>query len=238
MNLWYNTNMKSSWYDLKNAAILLRENGNSIRFIEKNLGIPRSTLSGWLKGIKLSDYQLKKLNDNRLRSLAIAKQSRINESETIKRVSELGAKEEANKVISSLEISKSLRSLSLALIYMNSISTLSSNRRKIIRSKDPGVLEYIVNTLNLVERIDRDDLKIILKLSANHSRIKEVEYWCKKLSLSPTNFTDILIDNRYKFDQRAEDHGECSIMCGNIALINKLVYLNKLFYERVLELGT
>ena len=47
--------MRSKWFELKPDAIKLRKKGLSIREIELRLGIPRSTLSGWLKDIKLSD---------------------------------------------------------------------------------------------------------------------------------------------------------------------------------------
>lgn len=52
--------MYSKWYELKPKAVELRKEGTSIREIEKLLSIPRSTLSGWLKNIKLTTEQ--KLN--------------------------------------------------------------------------------------------------------------------------------------------------------------------------------
>ena len=45
--------MQSKWFELKPTAVKLRRKGFSIGKIEYNLGIPRSTLSGWLKNIEL-----------------------------------------------------------------------------------------------------------------------------------------------------------------------------------------
>lgn len=53
--------MKSRWSELKPAAFRLRKGGFSIRDIEKRLGIPKSTLSGWLQKVELSEEQSKKL---------------------------------------------------------------------------------------------------------------------------------------------------------------------------------
>jgi hypothetical protein len=53
--------MESKFLPLKSRATSLRKRGLSIRCIENKLGIPRSTLSGWLKDIKLSGNQRKKL---------------------------------------------------------------------------------------------------------------------------------------------------------------------------------
>ena len=51
--------MVTRWFDIKDKALDLRQGGKSIRFVEKKLGIPRSTLSGWFKNIILTDTQLK-----------------------------------------------------------------------------------------------------------------------------------------------------------------------------------
>jgi len=47
--------MVTRWFDIKDKALDLRQKGKSIRFVEKKLGIPRSTLSGWFKNIILTD---------------------------------------------------------------------------------------------------------------------------------------------------------------------------------------
>ena len=56
--------MRSRCYELKLRARNLRKNGHSIGGIEHRLGIPRSTLSGWFKDIKLTPQQKKKLFAN------------------------------------------------------------------------------------------------------------------------------------------------------------------------------
>ena len=54
--------MQSNWYELKDKACKLRKKGISIRTIEQQLKIPRSTLSGWFKHIQLTKRQLRELD--------------------------------------------------------------------------------------------------------------------------------------------------------------------------------
>ena len=49
--------MKSKWYESKEIAITLRKSGLSMTLIERKLGIPRSTLSGWFKTVQITEEQ-------------------------------------------------------------------------------------------------------------------------------------------------------------------------------------
>ncbi len=55
--------MTSKWFKSKPEAVTLRKQGKSIKFIEKKLGIPSSTLSGWFKNILLTEKQKLKLEN-------------------------------------------------------------------------------------------------------------------------------------------------------------------------------
>src|SRR4030095_5941011 len=66
--------MQSVWYELKPAAIHLRKRGRSLRFIESTLGISRSTLSGWLKDVELTESQKSDLLASKQSSLVKARE--------------------------------------------------------------------------------------------------------------------------------------------------------------------
>ena len=69
--------MRSKWYESKEQAIALRRSGRSIRKIEKQLGIPRSTLSGWFKQVELSESQKEKLRQDWMNSLAAGRKKAV-----------------------------------------------------------------------------------------------------------------------------------------------------------------
>lgn len=53
----YNYTMKSKWFKYKKEVLELRQKGISMTAIERQYGIPRSTLSYWFKDLKLTDAQ-------------------------------------------------------------------------------------------------------------------------------------------------------------------------------------
>lgn len=65
--------MSSKWSNLKLDAIRMRKAGVSIRSIEQTLGISRSTLSGWLEHINLTQKQKLKLTNNQFIALKKAR---------------------------------------------------------------------------------------------------------------------------------------------------------------------
>ncbi len=69
--------MQSRWFELKTTAVKLRRKGFSIGKIEYHLGIPRSTLSGWLKNIELSQKQKEKLTQNWKNALVKARKKAV-----------------------------------------------------------------------------------------------------------------------------------------------------------------
>jgi len=69
--------MKSRWFHLKDKAIKLRKTGLSIGFIERKLGIPRSTLSSWFRDISLTSNQKRRLKQNWINGLKKARKEAV-----------------------------------------------------------------------------------------------------------------------------------------------------------------
>ena len=65
--------MISKWFELKPTAVSLRKNGLSINAIEEELGIPRSTLSGWFKDVVMEDTHKARLQKNKEEAWARAR---------------------------------------------------------------------------------------------------------------------------------------------------------------------
>src|SRR3989344_3602666 len=111
--------MKSKWYEYKSDAIRLRKNGISIVKIEQRLKIPRSTLSGWFRDIKLSEKQKEKLLFSKQQGLIKARKNAIvwHNKQKENRLKE--AEEAARKVINSINIAdRNILELALAMLYL------------------------------------------------------------------------------------------------------------------------
>src|SRR3990172_10318403 len=94
--------MRSRWFKLRTTAVKLRQKGNSIREIEKRLKIPRSTLSGWFKHIKLTKKHQNKLKRNWLKALGKARLQAALWHNQQKELRIKIAEKEANKLLTNL----------------------------------------------------------------------------------------------------------------------------------------
>src|SRR5665213_3656913 len=97
--------MQSRWFNLKDAAIALRQNGHSIKTINRNLGIPISTLSGWLKNVELTEQHKIQLQKNRSNGLINARLKATEWHRTQKTLRMLQAKHQAKNTLDRVELS-------------------------------------------------------------------------------------------------------------------------------------
>ena len=95
--------MQSKWYESKPKALELRQKGTSLREVEKILHIPKSTLSGWFRSIKLSEKQKLRLKVNQLKHLQKARKQAIKWHNLQREIRLKNAEEEAEKVLSKLD---------------------------------------------------------------------------------------------------------------------------------------
>ena len=111
--------MTSKWYELKDSAIKLRQRGFSIGEIERRLGIPRSTLSGWLKNIKLTAEQKEKLLQKWKNGLIKARQGAVvwHNAQKAERIKE--AEKSAKETLKNINLNdKNILELALAFLYL------------------------------------------------------------------------------------------------------------------------
>src|SRR6266576_3750456 len=111
--------MISRWFELKSKATSLRESGYSIRDVENELGIPRSTLSSWFKSIKLSIKHKRALKIRWDKALIKARKEALVWHNEQKRLRLEKAEEEALGIIEELDLgNKKVLELTLAMLYL------------------------------------------------------------------------------------------------------------------------
>ncbi len=98
--------MVSKWIRFKEKALEMRRAGLSIRHIELELGIPRSTLSGWFKDVKLSKEQKNILHKKWLKGLASSREKARDWHNSQKAGRLLTANNEAEKIIEKIDLVK------------------------------------------------------------------------------------------------------------------------------------
>ena len=225
--------MKSQWYDKKDQSISLRKQGLSITEIEKLLLVPRSTLSGWFKNVKLSDdhkFRLKQNSDLALVKARV-KASAWHRAQKASRLQK--AKEEAELVLKEVDINDSVGELAAAMLYLGEGA---KNNTTAIGNSNPLILKFFVAVLRKKYGLKSEQIRCELHLRADQKSDEMKDYWSKELDLPPSSFRTVVFDQRTAGRPTYPGYrGVCIINCGNIAIQRKLIYLYNQFCQRVID---
>lgn len=226
--------MLSKWYELKSKAIKMRENGNSIREVEKLLDIPRSTLSGWFKNIKLSAAQKTKLDQNWQNALGNAREKALiwHHSQKEKRLKD--AENQALQVLDNIKLeNKYLLEVALAMLYLGEGSKTNLTS---LGNTNPLVLKFFIKSLKDLYRVDKSEIKCDLHLRSDQNSQEMVGYWSQELEIPKARFL-VYKDRRLaKSETYPSYKGVCLVRCGKIALQRRLSYLGEEFCRRTINL--
>ncbi len=219
---------------MKTQAIALRKKGSSIGYVEKNLKIPRSTLSGWFKGIELSKFQKQKLFYNWKQALIIARQKAVIWHNTQKAARILQAELEAQSVLSRIKTDNNVLDLALAMLYLGEGFKAAPNTA--MGNSNPLLLKFFVSVLRKNYHLEISKIKCELHLRADQNPLVIKRYWARELKLPLKNFITVSIDQRTKGSATYTDYkGVCVVRCGQVAIQRKLLFLGKLFCEGIIN---
>jgi len=227
--------MRSKWYHIKNRIIELRQQGYSYRKLEAKFGVPRSTLSGWLKNIKLTKGQKKKLRDEWKKGLVHARSKAIlwHNAQKNNRIEE--ARSKAKRALSQIRIEdKGVLRIALALLYLG--EGTKKNEETALGSTDPIILRFFMKTLEVVYGLDMRMMRFELALRADQNPEKIKLYWAKTLGIPTWCIKQINIDKR-TMGTKTYDHykGVCHIRCANVAIQRELLFLSKMYCQAVID---
>lgn len=186
--------MRSKWFKLKPQAIKLRQEGKSLREIEKELSIPRSTLSGWLRSIPLEKEHLTELKRRHLNALERARKASIiwHNQQKINRIKL--AEGEADELLSNINFDQEIIELSMALLYLGEGAKKSPTTS--IGNTDPLILKFFLDVMINIYKVKIDQIRFDLHLRADQD-IEEIRnYWSQKLNVPTTKFKYVTIDKR------------------------------------------
>lgn len=172
----------------------MRKRGFSYSEIENRLHIPKSTLSFWLKKIKLTPEQMKKLNDKRTETAkanALKKTSRVSRMiEEIKNTSSLEVK----------EISKKELWLMGIVLYWKNGNKSDLKKGVHFSSSDPDMIKLFLKWLREAGGIKDEEIKFDIFMTGKRTNKNNlIDYWSRVTGFTKGRFLSVYfqkVDNK------------------------------------------
>ncbi|MFH0951389.1 MAG: helix-turn-helix domain-containing protein [bacterium] len=165
---------------LKARAVIMRQRGLSYGEISKKLGVPKSTLSLWLKGLELTDEQKKRLYTKQTFALNSGPQSQKNRR-----------KREIDDIISKavLEIKMpvsidSYRFFGVALYWAEGSKTNMFH----MTNSDPNLILFWVRWLEKIFNIPAEQLKARLNIYPQQNEKEIIKFWSDLTGIPVVSF--------------------------------------------------
>ncbi len=215
--------MKSKWFNLKDKAITLRKKGYSIKNIESKLKIPRSTLSGWFKNVKLTQKQKDQLLLNWKNGLIIAqkKGGQWHYEQGQKRREKI--RREVKEFTSTIRINKPIGELILATFYLAEGSKTENSFG--IANSNPKILKGIINLLRFLYILDESKFRCSLHLRKDQEEKSLKTFWSNTLNIPESKFTKSQFDKRTIKKTYSHYKGVCVVNYFDMALQRRVLYI-------------
>jgi hypothetical protein len=208
----------------KDAALRMRRAGLSIRTIEVQLSIPRSTLSGWFRDISLTPAQQARLRQERDRGLVQARKQAVRWHNAQKEARLREAELYASELLKRVKRDPVLVELALAFLYLG--EGTKTNDQTALGSSDPRIARFFVQALRKQYRVPLMRIKCYLHLRADQDPAALTRYWSRQLGVPITNFGKPSIDLRTAGRPTLPRYkGVCAIYAGTVAIQRRLLYI-------------
>lgn len=165
---------------LKSAAIKLRKQGNSYREISKKLDISKSTLSYWLKDVKLKPVHQRRLYTKQVRIL-----SKGPKSQKERRAREVKLLVDQAKGSINLPLDGEVfRFFGVGLYWAEG----AKGKMMQITNSDPHLILFMVRWLEKVFSVKPNKLRVYLNLYPQQDEAKIKKFWSDLTDIPLVNF--------------------------------------------------
>lgn len=165
----------------KNKAIELRKREMSYSQIKSKLGVNKSTLSGWLSGMPLSE--------KRIRELTSHNPMRIERYRNTMR-----SKKDARLNLIYKEVSKDIGLLSKRDFFIAGLFLYWGEGGKVNKSMvsftntDPDMIKYFIKWVTTCLKVKKERLYVILHLYKDMNIKDSIDFWSKEIDIKIEQF--------------------------------------------------
>lgn len=216
--------------DLKLKARILRKKGLSIGEIQKRLKVSRSSVSIWVRDIRLTKKQLEKLYLNKktgnLKGSIIAAMNKIKTREELtKRLMKEGEKEIGR-------LSKRDKFITGIAMYFAEGDKTDGDVG--FSNSDPWAIKFMVDWFREICKIPSNKLKASLYLHDNLDEMKAKQFWFQLTNIPLDQFTKTYIvkNNPHRLRKTKHIYGVLKVRVGNVRIHRKIMgWISGIFKE-------
>lgn len=216
----------------RRRAIELRLAGHAYSSIKDILQVNKSTLSGWLKNVPLSQEQLETIGKNgsakRVESYiktAREKRERIDREYYLDQKSKLLPISERDYFIAGL------------FLYLGEGAKSTRSRIQITNS-DPTIIKFSLFWIVGILGIDKRKVRVQLHLYSDMDIGAEIKFWQNITTLQKDQFIKPYIKkgSSQKIDHPSFGHGTCAIYCHDAKIKDEIMAGMKVITDSVMRL--
>ncbi len=216
-------------YKDKSKAIELRKRGYSYNQIKKELGLSKSTLSGWLADYPLSEKRINELRANNPRRIEKYIATMRTKREVKFSIGLQKAKKDIGKITQ--------RELFIAGFFLYWAEGGKTKRNSLILTNtDPSMLKVHLRWLEILG-VSKEKLKIKLHLYKDMDMYKEISFWSKELGIEKSKFNKTWMKDSKMSNLTYKNnfgHGTCNIIL-NDTIMATYVLMGIKFVANVLS---
>ena len=214
---------------LRGESIKLRLQGYTFGQIKRELGVAKSTLSGWVRKLPLSEEQILLLSKNRLisRDIRIEKFRQTARNKWIARLKTKLSEQE--KVLLPL----TEKELFIAGVFLYWGEGSKQRGTVAISNTDPRVIKFALHWLTKVLGVQKEKVYVRLHLYKDMDRNAEESFWSDTLNIPKCQFKASYVKktNREGITYKSFGHGTCNLLCFSVDLSEKIAMSIKAISE-------
>jgi hypothetical protein len=205
--------------DEKNQVKLMRKAGKGIREISKELGLAKSSVSGWCKGIVLTDSQLERLKAKRPDKNYGAIANKVKREVEVDAI-RLRAKLDFDKI--QKDESRRIDDVCTALYWAEGAKR--NSKQVDFTNSDPEMARLIMWWLRNIHKVPESKFRAAIYYHLGQDELEIKKYWSEITGISLQNF------HKSIFKKEGTGHrknllynGTCKIRVCNCDLLHKIL---------------
>jgi len=191
-----------------------RMQGLSLRSIEKKLKVPNSTISRWVRDIKIENHFYKK--------------ARLMEKEN---------KNKLTYLLRNFDVNEDRAKILLSLLYWCEGSKYPSSNCLAFSNSDYFMMKTFIELLRKGFKINEEKIRIRLQLHSTQDENKEIKFWSDLIEVPIRQFGKSSITIPKNKRKRREYRGTCTIKYYDVKLLLQLTGLYEEFGKKSLKGG-